>query len=92
MTDIPFLTWHAITSGQDCFVAELPGDARISNWPAIVFAQANTFCMKTICIGLARTIYIRFKYGIFGREITKYTVIYGVYLGFWPTLHMHGFG
>jgi len=84
MTDIPFLTWHAITSGQDCFVAELPGDARISNWPAIVFAQANTFCMKTI--------YIRFKYGIFGREITKYTVIYGVYLGFWPTLHMHGFG
>jgi hypothetical protein len=30
--------------------------------------------------GLARTIYIRFIYGIFGREITKYTVIYGAYI------------
>jgi len=29
-------------------------------------------------IGLARTIYIRCIYGMFGREITKYTVIYGV--------------
>jgi hypothetical protein len=37
-------------------------------------------------VGLARTIYIRFTYGIFGREITKYTVIYGVYIRFWPTL------
>ena len=26
-------------------------------------------------------------YGIFGRKITKYTVIYGVYTRFWPTLH-----
>jgi tRNA splicing endonuclease len=26
-------------------------------------------------VGLARTIYIRCIYGIFGREITKYTVI-----------------
>ena len=25
-------------------------------------------------------------YDIFGREITKYTVIYGVYIRFWPTL------
>jgi len=25
-------------------------------------------------------------YGIFGREITKYTVIYSVYIRFWPTL------
>ena len=41
-----------------------------------------------ICLGLARTIYIRCIYGIFGREITKYTVIYGVYVRFWPTLHM----
>jgi len=39
-------------------------------------------------IGLARTIYIRCIYGIFGREITKYTVIYGVYVRFWPTLKM----
>ena len=27
---------------------------------------------------LARTIYVRCIYGTFGREITKYTVIYGV--------------
>jgi len=40
-------------------------------------------------IGLARTIYIRCIYGIFGREITKYTVIYGVYIRFWPTLEIH---
>jgi len=31
-------------------------------------------------LGLARTIYIRFMYGIFGREITEYTVIYSVYI------------
>jgi hypothetical protein len=37
-------------------------------------------------LGLARTIYIRLINGIFGREITKYTVIYGVYIRFWPTL------
>jgi hypothetical protein len=37
-------------------------------------------------LGLARTIYIRCVYGIFGREITIYTVIYGVYIRFWPTL------
>ena len=46
--------------------------------------------------GLARTIYIRCIYGIFGREITEYMVIrciYGsgqpyVYKWFWPTLPM----
>jgi len=30
--------------------------------------------------------YIYGVYGIFGREITKITVIYGVYIRFWPTL------
>jgi len=29
-------------------------------------------------LGLARTIYIRCIHGVFGREATKYTVIYGV--------------
>jgi len=29
-------------------------------------------------------------YGIFGRDITKYTVIYGVYIRFWPTLDIGG--
>jgi hypothetical protein len=41
-----------------------------------------------IYIGLVRTIYIRCIYGILGREITKYTVIYSVYIRFWPTLHI----
>jgi hypothetical protein len=31
-------------------------------------------------------IYAVYIYGIFGREITKLTVIYGVYIRFWPTL------
>jgi hypothetical protein len=43
--------------------------------------------------------HIRCVYGILGREITKYTVIYGVHVRFWPTLnkcahtysHMHMF-
>jgi len=32
------------------------------------------------------TVCIRCVYGVFGREFTIYTVIYGVYLRFWPTL------
>ena len=43
------------------------------------------------CVGLARTIHIRCIYGIFGREIIKYTVIYGVYIRFWPTLVVRNF-
>jgi len=31
-------------------------------------------------LGLARTIYVRCIYVIFGKEITKYTAIYGVYI------------
>ena len=45
-------------------------------------------CAACKCVGLARAIYIRCTYGNFGREITKYTVIYGVYIWFWPTLQM----
>jgi len=41
-----------------------------------------------VCVGLARTIYKRCIYGIFGREIIKYTVIYGACIRFWPTLRM----
>ena len=42
------------------------------------------------CVGLARTIYkyIRCVYSTFGRETTIYTVIYGVNIRFWPTLHV----
>jgi len=38
--------------------------------------------------GLARTIYIRCIYGIFGWEVTKYTVIHGAFIRFWPTLQI----
>jgi deoxycytidylate deaminase len=46
---------------------------------------------KSFCVCLTHRfdqnhIYIRCTYGIFGREITKYTVIYGVDIRFWPTL------
>ena len=40
-------------------------------------------------VGSARTLHIRCLYSMFGREITKHTVIYGVYIRFWPTLKMH---
>ena len=40
------------------------------------------------CVGLARTTYIRCIYGNFSRDFVKYTVIYGVYIRFWPTLYM----
>ena len=43
-------------------------------------------CIGCLLVKLARTIYIRCIYGIFCREFTKYTVIYGVYIRFWPTL------
>ena len=39
--------------------------------------------------GLARTIHIRFIYGILSGKITIYTVTYGVYIRFWPTLSEH---
>ena len=44
------------------------------------------FTLHELYVGLARTIYIRCIYGIFGREITEYTVVYNVYVRFWPTL------
>ena len=42
--------------------------------------------LRLLQVGLASTIHIRCIYGIFGREITKNTVIYGVYIRFCPTL------
>jgi len=44
----------------------------------------------SVYTGLARTIYKRCIYGDLDREITKYTVIYGVYIRFWPTLCIYG--
>jgi hypothetical protein len=43
-------------------------------------------CKRKLSQGLARTIYIRCMYGVFGRKITESTVIYGVHIRFWPTL------
>ena len=39
-------------------------------------------------VGLAKTIYIRCIFGIFSREIAECTVIYGVDIQSWSTLHM----
>jgi len=47
------------------------------------------YYVHVLLIGLARTIhtvYVRYFGGILGREITKYTGIFGVYIRFWPTL------
>jgi len=52
----------------------------------LVISAPTIPCIHRVYVGLARTIYIWFTYGNFGREITKYTVIYGVYIRFWPTL------
>jgi len=48
----------------------------------------HIMCVRayTLQARLARTIYIRCIYGNVGREITNYTVIYGAYIRFWPTL------
>jgi len=44
-------------------------------------------CQQHKCVGLARTIYICTVYfGIFGLEITTYTVYIYVHIQFWPTL------
>jgi len=43
-------------------------------------------CVLTVYVGLAQTIYIRCVYGVFGRDVIKYTVIYGVDVRIWPTL------
>ena len=37
-------------------------------------------------LGLARTIYKRCTYSVFGRELTRYTVIHGENIRSWPTL------
>ena len=52
------------------------------------FLETDTLVVFMECVGLARTIYIRCTYGIFGLKITKYTVYMYVYIRFWPTLGM----
>jgi len=60
---------------------------------SVSFMLAATVCVCAcvclcVCVKLARTIYIRCIYDKFGWEITKYTVIYGAYIRFWPSLCM----
>jgi len=72
--------------GASCMPCKRSKAARTSAFKHInniAYKAAKRYGVQT---GLARTIYIRCIYGIFGREITKYTVIYGVYIRFWPTL------
>ena len=62
------------------------------HWPSLdicvvwcgVFNQE--VALKCAYAGLARAVYTRCIYSIFGREVTKNAVIYGVYMRFWPTL------
>jgi hypothetical protein len=70
----------------------------------IVWKDQSVFAGSETIIGLARTIYIRCIYGayirsytvhVYGhieiasyREITKYTVINGACIWFWPTLNI----
>jgi hypothetical protein len=61
-------------------------------WPVLgggdYVLSISLFAPPYTYVGLARTIYTRCMYCIFGREITKYTVIYGANLRFWPALHI----
>ena len=63
--------------------------ACIRTFGEFVVARMHTYGEATY-VGLAKTIYIRCIYGSFGGEFTKYTVIYGVYIRFWPTLYIWG--
>jgi len=56
--------------------------------PPYTKQEPHSLCSyKTCRVGQnhIHTVYIS-NYIIFGREITKYTVIYGVYIRFWATL------
>ena len=60
--------------------------------PCMQNHKCHSSVLHSPCVGLAITIHIRCMYGKFGREITKYTVIYGEYVRFWPTLcNIYGF-
>ena len=57
---------------------------KLTNLQQQLYPWTEQICTQ---VGLARTIYIRCIHGNFGREITKYTVIYGAYIRFWSNLH-----
>jgi len=61
----------------------------VKQWMSTTGLVRKSVLHGHLLIELARTIYIRCIYSIFGRDITKYTVIYGVYIRFWPTLFIN---
>ena len=61
-------------------------DQNSTHLPSIGKRLVTCHCRRP-CVGLIRTIYGAHTV-FFGREITKYTAKYGVYIRFWPTLTM----
>ena len=62
--------WRVNKTGRAC-------QGGSGGWEAEACWPPEDCCL---CVEMARTIYIRCIYGIFGREITKYTVLCGVYI------------
>jgi len=58
-------------------------------WQVICQIYSHIRCIHTVLANpnhiTVHHIYGVYTYGIFGREIAKYIVIYGVYIRFWPT-------
>jgi hypothetical protein len=50
--------------------------------------QYNVIRFLCLCGGWGVDQNHTYPYGVLGREISKYTVIYRVYIRFWPTLGM----
>jgi len=63
-------------------VSELPQ----AGWPVRACNAMNAYVLGWPEPSIHR--YIHCRYGIFSREITIHTVVYGAYMGFWPTLHV----
>ena len=67
---------HPVAVGRKCAL-----DAKNSACMCVYMCVCICVCVCVcICVGLARTICTRCIYGIFGRDFTKFTVKYGVYI------------
>jgi len=77
---MPFVSWTntVYTSAAWSAYIDVGLTACIEAFIALLFLELAISC-----------IYINTgTFGVFGREITKYTVIYGTYIRFWPDLHV----
>jgi hypothetical protein len=87
-----WLVQHLSSSLYDCAVCFVALRIRRCSQHSVAMVRQFVHWLllhtPTTSLGLARTIYIRFIYGIFGRKITVYTVIYGAYIRFWPTVYI----